>query len=200
MFLIDFEEGRMIPDEEIKRDISTSYPYDVWNKSIVDIDNIQTPKEGDIIEPNLISRMRSFGYTTETMQFMLLPLVTELRDPLGSMGNDAALACLSDKPRLLFDYFKQLFAQVTNPSIDSIREEVVMSLECLIGPEGNLLKNDPKNVRRLRIKNPILSNTELKTIRNITSANWKTKVIDLSYLKKDGLACMKNRIEEVCEE
>ena len=200
MFLIDFEEGRMIPDEEIKRDISTSHPYDVWNKSIVDIDNIQTSKEGDIIEPNLISRMRSFGYTTETMQFMLLPLVTELRDPLGSMGNDAALACLSDKPRLLFDYFKQLFAQVTNPSIDSIREEVVMSLECLIGPEGNLLKNDPKNVRRLRIKNPILSNTELKTIRNITSANWKTKVIDLSYLKKDGLAGMKKRLEEVCEE
>ena len=94
--------------------------------------------------------MRSFGYTTETMQFMLLPLVSELRDPLGSMGNDAALACLSDKPRLLFDYFKQLFAQVTNPAIDSIREEVIMSLECLIGPEGNLLENDKNNVKRVK--------------------------------------------------
>ena len=116
------------------------------------------------------------------------------------MGNDAALACLSDKPRLLFDYFKQLFAQVTNPSIDSIREEVVMSLECLIGPEGNLLENNPENARRLRVQNPILSNKELRAIRNISNANWKTKTIDLSYLKKDGLSAMKNRLDEVCQE
>ena len=84
--------------------------------------------------------MQAFGYTVETMQFMLLPLVRELRDPVGSMGNDSALACLSDKPRMLYDYFKQLFAQVTNPAIDSIREEVIMSLECYIGPERNLLE------------------------------------------------------------
>jgi glutamate synthase (NADPH) large chain len=84
----------------------------------------------------LLPRMQAFGYTTETMQFMLLPMVAELRDPVGSMGNDSALACLSDKPRMLYDYFKQLFAQVTNPPIDSIREEVIMSLECYIGPEG----------------------------------------------------------------
>ena len=144
--------------------------------------------------------MRSFGYTTETMQFMLLPLVTELRDPLGSMGNDAALACLSDKPRILFDYFKQLFAQVTNPSIDSIREEVVMSLECLIGPEGNLLKNDPENARRLRIKNPILSNAELKTIKDMSTPHWKTKIIDLTYSKEGGLQAMLQRLETICQE
>ena len=87
-----------------------------------------------------------------------------IRDSLGSMGNDAALACLSDKPRLLFDYFKQLFAQVTNPAIDSIREEVIMSLECLIGPEGNLVENNPKNSERLRLKTPIISNSELRAI------------------------------------
>ena len=85
---------------------------------------------------------------------MLMPLVRELRDPLGSMGNDAALACLSDKPRLMFDYFKQLFAQVTNPAIDSIREEVIMSLECLIGPEGNLLSSKAENAHRLRLRTP----------------------------------------------
>ena len=200
MFLIDFEKGQMIPDEEIKKEISHSHPYSEWNKSIVDLEDIKTEDDQEIIEADLIPRMRSFGFTTETMQFMLLPLVNELRDPLGSMGNDAALACLSDKPRLLFDYFKQLFAQVTNPSIDSIREEVVMSLECLIGPEGNLLENNPENARRLRVQNPILSNKELRAIRNISNANWKTKTIDLSYLKKDGLSAMKNRLDEVCEE
>ena len=200
MFLIDFEKGQMIPDEEIKKEISHSHPYSEWNKSIVDLEDIKTEDDQEIIEADLIPRMRSFGFTTETMQFMLLPLVNELRDPLGSMGNDAALACLSDKPRLLFDYFKQLFAQVTNPSIDSIREEVVMSLECLIGPEGNLLDNNPENARRLRVQNPILSNKELIAIRNISNANWKTKTIDLSYLKKDGLSAMKNRLDEVCGE
>ena len=200
MFLIDFEKGQMIPDEEIKKEISHSHPYSEWNKSIVDLEDIKTEDDQEIIEADLIPRMRSFGFTTETMQFMLLPLVNELRDPLGSMGNDAALACLSDKPRLLFDYFKQLFAQVTNPSIDSIREEVVMSLECLIGPEGNLLENNPENAKRLRVQNPILSNKELRAIRNISNANWKTKTIDLSYLKKDGLSAMKNRLDEVCEE
>ena len=144
--------------------------------------------------------MRAFGYTTETMQFMLLPLVSELRDPLGSMGNDAALACLSDKPRLLFDYFKQLFAQVTNPAIDSIREEVIMSLECLIGPEGNLLENNRDNVKRLRVKNPILSNRDLSSIKDLSQGNWKTKTIDLTYSKNDGLTGMLTRLEEICQE
>ena len=105
--------------------------------------------------------MKAFGYTTETMQFMLIPLVTEARDPLGSMGNDSALACLSDKPRMIYDYFKQLFAQVTNPAIDSIREEVVMSLRCFLGPEGNLLESKPEQAYRLSIDHPILSNQQL---------------------------------------
>ena len=90
--------------------------------------------------------MQAFGFTAETMQFMLLPIVNEKRDPLGSMGNDAALACLSDKPRMPYDYFRQLFAQVTNPAIDSIREEVIMSLECYVGPEKNLLETTEKHM------------------------------------------------------
>ena len=129
-----------------------------------------------------------------------MPLVSELRDPLGSMGNDAALACLSDKPRLLYDYFKQLFAQVTNPAIDSIREEVIMSLECLIGPEGNLLENDENNVRRLKITNPILSNAELNSIKNISIGTWKTKTIDLTFEARSGLEGMKQRLKEICIE
>ena len=144
--------------------------------------------------------MQAFGYTTETMKFMLLPLVTELRDPLGSMGNDAALACLSDKPRLLFDYFKQLFAQVTNPAIDSIREEVIMSLECLIGPEGNLLSTKPENAHRLRIKNPILSDKELKTIKELNSFGWKTKTLDITYPKEEGHKGLLGTLSTICSE
>ncbi len=201
MFLIDFEEGRMIPDEEIKGDICKSNPYKNWNKKISDLPEIQEkdPQE-EVSEKDLIAILQSFGYTTETMQFMLLPLVSELRDPLGSMGNDAALACLSDKPRLLFDYFKQLFAQVTNPAIDSIREEVIMSLECLIGPEGNLLENNSKNAERLRLKTPIISNAELTAIKDINLNEWKTKVIDLVYPKYLGAEGMLKRIDKICKE
>ncbi len=200
MFLIDFEKGEMIPDETIKTDIANQHDYAEWNKSIVNLEDLKSSNHKDEINENLISRMRAFGYTTETMQFMLLPLVSELRDPLGSMGNDAALACLSDKPRLLFDYFKQLFAQVTNPAIDSIREEVIMSLECLIGPEGNLLENNIDNVKRLRVKNPILSNRDLSSIKDLSQGNWKTKTIDLTYSKNDGLTGMLTRLEEICQE
>ena len=200
MFLIDFEKGEMIPDETIKTDIANQHDYAEWNKSIVNLEDLKSRNHKDEINENLISRMRAFGYTTETMQFMLLPLVSELRDPLGSMGNDAALACLSDKPRLLFDYFKQLFAQVTNPAIDSIREEVIMSLECLIGPEGNLLENNKDNVKRLRVKNPILSNRDLSSIKDLSQGNWKTKTIDLTYSKNDGLTGMLTRLEEICQE
>ena len=201
MFLIDFEQGRMIPDEEIKSDICKSKPYGKWvSEQIIDLNSLKKSEDSiEFIEKDLISRMQAFGYTTETMQFMLMPLVTELRDPLGSMGNDAALACLSDKPRLMFDYFKQLFAQVTNPAIDSIREEIIMSLECLIGPEGNLLSTKAENAHRLRLKNPILSNIELNSIKNLNQFNWKTKVIDITYRKKDGYKGFLKTIDKVCE-
>jgi len=201
MFLIDFEQGRMIPDEEIKNEICESNPYGKWvEDQVVDLEKISDfPHEPEILS-DLIPRMQSFGYTTETMQFMLLPLVTELRDPLGSMGNDAALACLSDKPRLLYDYFKQLFAQVTNPAIDSIREEVIMSLECLIGPEKNLLESKPENANRLRVKNPILSNNELQGITKLKGQGWKAKKIDITYSKIDGHDGMVQRLDDICSE
>lgn len=125
--------------------------------------------------------MQAFGYTTETMQFMLIPLVTEARDPLGSMGNDSALACLSDKPRMIYDYFKQLFAQVTNPPIDSIREEVVMSLRCFIGPEGNLLETTPEQVRRLSLDHPVLSNQQLTDLSQMDHKGLRSCVIDITF-------------------
>ena len=203
MFLIDFEKGRLIPDEEIKNQVSGQHPYKKWNNNqIVNLKNLKAAKKGNQIS-DLIPKMQAFGYTTETLEFMLLPLVTELRDPLGSMGNDAALACLSDKPRMIYDYFKQLFAQITNPPIDSIREEVIMSLECLIGPEGNLLSTVQKNVHRLRLEHPILSNEDFLKIKNIKSHGWRTKTIDITYKKEkgsNGLINALNRISKESEE
>ncbi|MDA9636642.1 glutamate synthase large subunit [SAR86 cluster bacterium] len=202
MFLIDFEEGRMIPDEELKSEICSSNPYGKWvSEQIVDLKDLTKGiNQKSVVGKDLIERMKAFGYTTETMNFMLMPLITELRDPLGSMGNDAALACLSDKPRLIFDYFKQLFAQVTNPAIDSIREEVIMSLECLIGPEGNLLSSSPETARRLRLESPILSDIELEGIKKVKKGKWKTKTIDITYLKKDGTQGMKKALNRICKE
>ena len=141
--------------------------------------------------------MQAFGYTTETMQFMLEPMITELRDPLGSMGNDAALAVMSDKPRMLYDYFKQRFAQVTNPAIDSIREEVIMALECYIGPEQNLLETTAEHAHRLRIPHPILTNDELAAVQQMDHRGWRAKTIDITYAAgsgRDGLVEALTRI------
>ena len=144
--------------------------------------------------------MQAFGYTTETMQFMLLPLVRELRDPVGSMGNDSCLACLSDKPRMLYDYFKQLFAQVTNPSIDSIREEVIMSLECYIGPEENLLETTEQHAHRLRIPHPILSNEQLAALKHINCRGWQSMTIDITWPRADGKTGMVKALDRICQE
>ncbi len=200
MFLIDFEKGRLIPDEEIKKQVSNQHPYGEWNDDqIVNLKDLKAEKSSDSIS-DLIPKMQAFGYTTETLEFMLLPLVSELRDPLGSMGNDAALACLSDKPRMIYDYFKQLFAQITNPPIDSIREEVIMSLECLIGPEGNLLSTVEENAHRLRLDHPILSNEDFLKIKDLNSQGWKSKTLDITYEKKHGTKGLVNALDRICKE
>ena len=141
----------------------------------------------------LLPRLQAFGYTTETLQFMLQPMVREHRDPVGSMGNDSALAVLSDKPRMLYDYFRQLFAQVTNPPIDSIREEVIMSLECYVGPEGNLLESTPKHAERLRLRQPILTNEELAGIKNLDHRGWKSLTVDITFDRKDAAGGLRRR-------
>ncbi len=202
MFLLDFEQGRMIPDEELKHDFASRQPYGQWleNQRIL-MAQLPVKEEPHGFDPdNLLPRMQAFGYTTETMQFMLLPLVRELRDPVGSMGNDQALACLSDKPRMLYDYFKQLFAQVTNPAIDSIREEVVMSLECFIGPEGNLLETGEGRAHRLQLPHPILTNEELAALKHIDHRGWKAQTIDITYARSEGKAGLTRALQRICDE
>ena len=202
MFLIDFDKGELISDETLKQDFATQRPYGDWlNNQEIKLSDLGCEKEPHGFEPTtIIPRMQTFGYTSETMQFMLLPLVRELRDPVGSMGNDSALACLSDKPRMIYDYFKQLFAQVTNPAIDSIREEVVMSLECYIGPEGNLLETTEQHANRLRVSHPILTNEELAALKHLDHRGWKSKTIDITYEKSEGVTGLAKRLDEICAE
>ena len=205
IFLIDFNEGRMVPDAEIKAEWAHQRPWQQWlDRQRICLEDIPQPEEiSGLEETTLMPRMQSFGYTVETMQFMLLPMVSELRDPLGSMGNDAALAVMSDIPRLLYDYFKQLYAQVTNPAIDSIREEVIMALECYVGPERNLLEVQEEHAHRLLLKHPILTNGELAALKGIDHRGWKSRTIDTTFARDSaasGLIGTLDRISLEAEE
>ncbi len=202
IFLVDFEQGRLVPDEELKDEIASRRPYGEWlREQRIELADLRPRKEPHGFKPEtLMSRMRAFGYTLETMQFMLEPLVQQKRDPVGSMGNDSALACLSDKPRMLYDYFKQLFAQVTNPAIDSIREEIIMSLECYIGPEKNLLETTAEHAHRLRLPQPILTNEQLSAIKHMDHRGWKSKTIDITFPRSEGAAGVIPAIERICAE
>lgn len=202
MFLIDFDKKKLIEDEQLKGDFAHKNPYSDWIKNArillsnltFDINKL-APKQS---KEDLKIKMHVFGYTTEVMQFLLIPMVKELRDPLGSMGNDAALACLSDKPRLVYDYFKQLFAQVTNPPIDSIREEIITSLKCYIGPEANLLQTKAENAQRLLLEQPILANEETQALKQINYKGWKSRIIDITYSIDDEN--LQSHLDNICEQ
>jgi len=202
MFLIDFEQGRLIPDEELKHDYAGRRPYAKWlAKERIDLNDLHPEaRPHGFNRQTLLERMQAFGFTAETMNFMLLPLIKAEKDPIGSMGNDSALACLSDKPRMIYDYFRQLFAQVTNPAIDSIREEVIMSLECYIGPEQNLLETTQKHARRLRVPHPILSNEQVAALKRMNRRRWRTKKIDITWPRDEGKAGMLKALERICAE
>ena len=200
MFLVDFEQGRIIDDEEVKSTVAAKHPYHEW----LDAQRIllgglpQAEPTPDPDAETLLQQMQAFGYTTETLQFMLIPLLRAKKDPIGSMGSDTALACLSDQPRLVYDYFKQLFAQVTNPAIDSIREEIVMSVECYVGPEGNILESAETDCHRLAVPHPILTNEELAALQNLDHRGWKTRTIDITYPRSEGTAGLKPALARIC--
>ena len=197
MFLVDFETQRIVPDDEIKEQIAAQHPYGEWAKEgLVDLEDY-TKENGLRSEPmdfrSTNRKLNMFGYSTEKLEMLLLPMAVGGKEALGSMGNDAALAVLSEKPRQVFDYFKQLFAQVTNPPIDPIREEIVMSLVCPVGPEGNLLADpSPNHCRRLVVRHPVLSLDEMATLKNSTVKHrdgtdaFKTAVIDTTFPAGSG--------------
>ncbi len=185
MLLIDFDEQRLVPDAEIKARVCGRRPYGEWvaRRSAALPTDPGTPA-APVVDP--LAAMHAFGYSAETLRFMLLPLVAQGRDPVGSMGNDAALACLSELPRSVFDYFKQLFAQVTNPPIDSIREKVVMSLGDHVGPEGSLLEASEDDAARLYLEHPLISGAELEALKAGGPLGWQTRTLDLTRAREGG--------------
>ncbi len=203
MFLVDFRKGRIVEDEEIKEEICGKHPYGEWLRAHR-ITQEELPVKGEphgFYPQTILERLRLFGYTFEHVRLILKPMADSGKEPLGSMGNDTPLACLSDKPRIIYDYFKQLFAQVTNPPIDSIREEVVMSLESYIGPEKNLLEETPEHAARLKLSTPFLTNEQLNSLKHLDHKGWKALTVDITYPVEPGderslLQCL----DRICRE
>ena len=187
IFFIDTEEGRIIDDNEIKNTVAGSKPYGKWLKdNLADIDGL-SPNEGGIAQSrlhsgdNILSTLKAFGYTREDFKVIINSMAETGKEPIGSMGNDTPLALLSQKPQLLYNYFKQLFAQVTNPPIDPIREEIVMSLQTYIGSQKNMLSETESHCHKLKVKHPILKDEDLNKIKNINENGFKTKTISTLF-------------------
>ena len=203
MFLVDFEKGRIVDDAEIKSEICGRNPYRQWlDRQKLEQDDLEAAKEAHGFYPEtILERLRMFGYTFEHLRLILKPMADSGREPLGSMGNDAALAVLSDKPRLVYEYFKQLFAQVTNPPIDSIREEVIMSLESYVGSQGNLLDTAPEQAHRMHMKSPFLTNEQLSSLKNVNLRGWRSRVIDTTYpAGEDPERGLLQCLDKICNE
>ncbi|QDP40324.1 glutamate synthase large subunit [Radiobacillus deserti] len=185
MLLVDLEQGKIIADEELKAEMANEHPYQEWlEEQLVTLDNDVNVVEEDPVH-DLLARQKAFGYTYEDVYKYLLPIVTEGKDPIGSMGNDSPLAVLSERPQSLFNYFKQLFAQVTNPPIDAYREQIVTSTLTYLGPEGNILHPDKTNCHRIQLDSPVLSNQQLKALKENKLDGFTSKVI--SSLFEDNL-------------
>ncbi|MBN2326465.1 MAG: glutamate synthase subunit alpha, partial [Candidatus Omnitrophica bacterium] len=204
MFLIDTEEGRIVDDQEIKERRSKSQPYGDWLKrnqvTLTDLPDAYQPAGELRSHIPLIQRQQAFGFTDEDQKFILIPMAQNGYEPVGSMGNDTPLACLSDRPQLLYNYFKQLFAQVTNPPIDPIREELVMSLRTYIGREKNLLAESPEHCRQLKLDQPILTNEELAKIRHSMKGRMKVRTIETLFCVEDGEAGLDKAMDKICAE
>lgn len=176
MLLLDMEQGRLISDEEIKQEMAAEAPYQQWlDENIVEL-NDHTVSDDSAVE-DLVTKQKAFGYTYEDVQKYIVPLVSEGKDPIGAMGNDTPLAVLSDRPQSLFQYFKQLFAQVTNPPIDAYREQIVTSTLSYLGKEGNLLHPDETNCRRIKLASPVMTNNQLEQLVSEQSGNFKLQEI-----------------------
>ncbi len=206
VFLIDTQRERIITDEDIKTELASMHPYEQWMKEErVDFDALRKnadalPSCEHLPHEERVRRCLAYGYSEEDKFFLIKPMVENGKDPLGSMGNDVALACLSETPRLLYDYFKQWFAQVTNPPIDSIRERVIMSLGSFIGPEQNVLEPQQGQCHKLWIDTPILSHQEFALIREIDHRAWRSKIIDITYEAQAGESGLDAAIERICAE
>jgi glutamate synthase (NADPH/NADH) large chain len=223
MFLIDLEQGRMIDDEELKANLANSKPYKQWIENLrIRLDDVEQPVAGEdggespvsrtepqvggaqAIAPELLDLQQAFGYTQEDIRFLMSPMAANGEEGIGSMGNDSPLAVLSDKNKPLYNYFKQLFAQVTNPPIDPIREAIVMSLVSFIGPKPNLLDiNQVNPPMRLEVSQPILDETDMAKLRQIeasTQGKFRSATLDITYPAQWGKEGVEAKLASLCAE
>ncbi len=201
LFLLDLEEGRIVDDEEVKRRVARRKPYGEWyERSVVAIDDLpERAPRVPRVEP-LRSKQLAFGYSQEDLRLIIAPMASNAEEPVASMGNDAALAVLSDRQPPLFAYFKQLFAQVTNPPVDPIRENVVMSLQTGVGAEVNLLAEVPEQGHQLVIAQPILRNPQLEKLRQVSHEIFDAATLDITWPIEAGPEGMESRLQAVCAE
>ncbi|MCJ1391432.1 glutamate synthase [NADH] [Xylographa bjoerkii] len=211
MLLVDTVAGRIVDDAELKRTVSNRNDFRSWlQKELITLPGIteQLVEHGTDLAISLNDltvqtdpSLKAFGYSYEQISLLLGPMAADSKEALGSMGNDAPLACLAQQPRLLYEYFRQLFAQVTNPPIDPIREAIVMSLECYVGPQGNLLEMDASQCHRLLLPSPVLSIEDFNALKSITQLHreWTVKTIDITFPKEDGVDGYMAALDRICE-
>jgi glutamate synthase (NADPH/NADH) large chain len=204
LFLVDTDEGRVVADEELKQRIATQKPYKSWVREHM-ISLTDLPEPASVIEPDhetVQQRQRAFGYTTEDVRLLIAPMASQGSEGIGSMGADTPLAVLSQRPQLLYNYFKQLFAQVTNPPVDAIREELIMAVDTSIGPEINLLEPRPECARQIRLATPILRNEELERLRNLdgssASHGYRAATLPMLFPVREGAAGLERAVSDLC--
>lgn len=202
MFLVDTAQGRIISDEEIKETAASEHPYQQWlNQNLVELDCLPTPRNAQPTESHLsvLQHQQAFGYTLETLNLIMKPMAKQGIEALGSMGDDTPVAVLSDQSQLLYSYFRQLFAQVTNPPLDAIREELVTATVVMMGSEGNLLETTSENCRQIHLKNPILTNEQLFKLAHIREHGFKAQKISMLFAVKEGAAGLERALDHVFE-
>ena len=202
MFLVDTRQGRIIDDSELKRGISTQKPYRRWvDSNRIELSQLPPAPAGKrLVVEDLLPQQQAFGYTVEDLRLLMAPMASNGEEAVGSMGTDTPLAVLSNKSPLLYNYFKQLFAQVTNPPIDSIREEMVMSVESYIGSEQNLLDETPKHARLLKMQCPILTDLELGRIRHASVKDFSARTLKMHFSERDGEGGLEAALEALCSQ
>ena len=202
IFLVDTAQERIVDDEEIKRDFASEHPYGKWlEQHLIKLEDLPPAPHG--VTPDhesVLRRQKAFGYTEEDLRLLIGPSALNGQEPVGSMGTDTALAVLSDRPRLLYDYFKQLFAQVTNPPLDAIREELVTSMGSTIGSERNLLKPEPECCHQIKITSPILDNGELAKFRHLDDPAFRAVTLPMLYSPSEGGDCLERTMDQLCRQ
>ena len=200
MFLVDTVEGRIISDKEIKQSLAARQPYAQWvAENQITIDQLPEPSRMHFPDAEtLLRRQRAFGYSDEDLKMILAPMAVKGEEPVGSMGTDTPLACLSDKPQSLFNYFKQLFAQVTNPPIDPIREEMVMSLISYIGSERNILEETSEHCHMLKLAHPLLTNRDLEKLRRVSNRDLLATTLPALFPANEGETGLRRALDELC--